>query len=71
MTDANDNPSTSIEPSRFAAMHAYLEGFKEADAVVRYDGKPDVLASLIQQRGDHDFTRGVVACLVKSTKVKP
>ena len=70
MTNANDNPSTSIEPSRFAAMHAYLEGFKEADAVVRYDGKPDVLASLIQQRNDHDFMRGAIACLVKTAKVK-
>ena len=50
----------------FSTAHSYLEGYKAADACVRYEAKADALAGEIAQRADVHFTRGVVACLVAS-----
>jgi len=55
-----------MKPADFSTTYSFLEGFKAADACVRYGAKADALAGEIAQRADHHFTRGVVACLVAS-----
>ena len=53
----------NTENPQFQALHSFLNGYREAGDLVRYQGKPDLLAAMLTESKDPDMLRGALTCL--------
>jgi len=53
----------NTDNTKFQTLHSFLQGYREAGDLVRYRGKPDLLAKMLTESKDPDMLRGALACL--------